>query len=111
MMKLASFNPKTHMPIYDKHRIVSEGEILRHGWYFKTFNDEEYVYIGNDLVLKIYKSPAKQIKEHPVPKPLAEILSYVKQIRNRDTQLIYGRKYPGQQLRKISIQKKNRKSS
>ena len=111
MMKLANFNPKTHTTFYDNHRIISISDITKNGWYFKTFTGEEYVYIGNDLVLRVFKTPSSQIKNHPVPKPLAEILSYVKYIRNRETQLIYGRKYPGQQLRKISIQKKNRKSS
>lgn len=105
-MKLANYNPKTHLLHYDNHKIVAYEDILKYGWYFKTFTGEEYVYISNGLVQRIFSTASKQIKNNPQPIPIVDILDNVKHVRNRSTELIYGRKYRNQQLRKIRILKK-----
>ncbi len=106
-MKLANYNSSKYIKKYGHE--VDIQDILHNGWMFTTFDREDFVYVGNGLVQRLYSCAEVQTSKIIIQFPVQTILPNVKTVRNRQTEIIYGRRHPGQRkLRKIYFEKKHR---
>ncbi|WJP96710.1 hypothetical protein [Macrococcus bovicus] len=106
-MKLANYDSRKHVKKYG--HVVDIKDVLQNGWLFTTFEREDFVYVGNGLVQRLYSSAEVQTSKIIIQFPVQTILRNVRTVRNRQTEIIYGRRHPGQkELRKIYFEKKHR---
>lgn len=107
-LKVANYDTRTHIFHYDKNRVVEDIDVMKNGYMVKTFIGEDYVYIHNGMFLRRYSDNKRQLSQPAKLVHLSEIFDEIKYVRNRMTDIIYGRKHKGMPLVKVSITKKKK---
>ncbi|TDM15143.1 hypothetical protein [Macrococcoides canis] len=107
-MKIVSVDTRKFRPIYNFNHIVDITELEENGYLFRTFDNEDYVNVGNGIVIRRHRDNNNFLNNTVKMLPLAKLVSQIKTVRNLQGQIIYKRPNRDRHIRKVSYVRKDR---
>nr|WP_237052241.1 MULTISPECIES: hypothetical protein [Staphylococcaceae] len=108
IMKTANINTRKFRLMYNFNHIVDITELEENGYMFRTFSNEDYVNVGNGIVIRRHRDNNNFLNNTVRMLPLAELLSQIKTVRNLQGQIIYKRPNRDRHIRKVNYVRKDR---
>ena len=107
-MKTANINTRKFRLMYNFNHIVDITELEANGYMFRTFSNEDYVNVGNGIVIRRHRDNNNFLNNTVRMLPLAELLSQIKTVRNLQGQIIYKRPNRDKHIRKVNYVRKDK---